>query len=83
MRRKEKLLKVRVTEDQYEFLEEFSKAYGITKSEMVRKLIDAFLILSRMPVLKALKSLPELAKELVEEEENAGPEIPKSSKKLR
>lgn len=69
MKRKEKLLKVRVTEDQYEFLEEFAKVYGVTKSEVVRKLIDAFIILSRMPVLKALKSFPELAKEFVKEEE--------------
>jgi len=36
---------------------------------MVRKLIDAFIILSKMPVLKALKSFPELVKEFVEEEE--------------
>ena len=64
MERKTKMIRVRLTESQYAFLKQFDIGDGI--SDVIRKFIDAFYILDKMPILEALMPLEKLKKKQAE-----------------
>jgi hypothetical protein len=64
MKQKTKVLRIRVTESMYDFLQDISSSNNVPMSEMIRKIIDYFFIGHLMGEFK--KSLPELRKEFME-----------------
>jgi len=64
--KKQRVITIRLTEDEYRILESMAETLNTTKSDAMRKamLIVRILCDKQLPLMQALKPIPELAKML-------------------
>lgn len=66
-REKKTMVKTWLGPVEYEFIEKMARDYDISKSEMVNKVVESFIVLTNTPLYKTIKPLEEIKDDIAKE----------------